>query len=160
MGLQDNIFDVEAALEGKPEFDLFTEIIRYLGRLEHEVENKMKLERDELAASAPIHYQQARTVYGAEMPAAENDLAAFMAVWAKLRYMYADAALMARTEPPRTDIDPEELPVVAEMMRHLQKVIDWAGRDPSPPPEVVEAKRFLDRVQFAGRYKFKARHAD
>lgn len=36
MSMQDNIFDVRAALEGKPERILFDEIAEYLGQLEAE----------------------------------------------------------------------------------------------------------------------------
>ena len=38
MSLQDKIFDVEAALEGKPEAKLFDEIITHLGELERDLE--------------------------------------------------------------------------------------------------------------------------
>ena len=38
MGIQDHIFDVEAALEGKPEADCFDKIHTYLGELERELE--------------------------------------------------------------------------------------------------------------------------
>lgn len=37
MSIQDDIFDVEAALEGKPEEKSFDTIIRYLARLEREL---------------------------------------------------------------------------------------------------------------------------
>lgn len=38
MGIQDSIFDVEAALEGRPELRLFDEIVTYLSDQEAEVE--------------------------------------------------------------------------------------------------------------------------
>lgn len=34
MSIQDKIFDVESALEGKPEAKLFEELIEYIGKLE------------------------------------------------------------------------------------------------------------------------------
>ena len=34
MGIQDKIFDIEAALEGKPEAELFDDLVRYMGKLE------------------------------------------------------------------------------------------------------------------------------
>lgn len=36
MSLQDKIFDVEAALEGKPQAELFDELVSYIGQLERE----------------------------------------------------------------------------------------------------------------------------
>lgn len=38
MSIQDNIFDVEHALEGKPEVECFDNITTYLGDLEREIE--------------------------------------------------------------------------------------------------------------------------
>ena len=34
MSIQDKIFDVESALEGKPEAKVFEELIEYIGKLE------------------------------------------------------------------------------------------------------------------------------
>ena len=39
MGIQDNIFDVEAALEGKPELELFEEIMDKFYENERELED-------------------------------------------------------------------------------------------------------------------------
>lgn len=38
MSIQDDIFDVEHALEGKPEADCFDRVHTYLGNLERELE--------------------------------------------------------------------------------------------------------------------------
>lgn len=38
MGIQDDIFDVEHSLEGKPEAESFDKIHAYIGRLETELE--------------------------------------------------------------------------------------------------------------------------
>lgn len=38
MGIQDDIFDVESALEGKPEENSFERIYQYLARLERDIE--------------------------------------------------------------------------------------------------------------------------
>ena len=38
MSIQDNIFDIEAALENTPESKLFDELVTYIGQLEKEID--------------------------------------------------------------------------------------------------------------------------
>ena len=38
MGIQDNIYDVQAALEGKPEAELFEELMQWAYNMENELE--------------------------------------------------------------------------------------------------------------------------
>lgn len=43
MSIQDDIFDVEAALEGKPEAEVFERLCSYLSAMEREVEIKQRI---------------------------------------------------------------------------------------------------------------------
>jgi len=53
--------------------------------------------RDYLAAHSPITHEVATAVFGCEMGTSDMDRSSFMAVWACLRYEYADAMIAARS---------------------------------------------------------------
>ncbi|WP_404291476.1 hypothetical protein ACD578_05215 [Microvirga sp. RSM25] len=54
--------------------------------------------RDYLAAHAPISFEMAAQVFGDVPPFNDANRAAFLAVWALVRYEYADQMLRERAE--------------------------------------------------------------
>ena len=124
--------------------------------------------RDELAATAPVHYQQARRAYGAEMPVTVDGMEGFMAVWATLRYAYADAALKVRERPQEYEFQPDQIPLMVEMLSMIQLLneditnmikqdVDLSYRigsgEAELPQSLQKSRTLLSRIKDQGKWE-------